>query len=113
MYTPNLVSILFYDQPLSIFKFDDVMPTSRIVRLISPGSLGNDDVVKFLFTTISPENQNFTFMIHLPRSEGSIISITENSLFSFSNYFPSPPISCEQSLSNLSHYQLSKFMLFN
>ena len=31
MYTPNLVSILFYDQPLSIFKFDDVMPTSRIV----------------------------------------------------------------------------------
>ena len=30
MYTPNLVSILFYDQPLSIFKFDDVMPTSRI-----------------------------------------------------------------------------------
>ena len=30
MYTPNLVSILFCDQPLSIFKFDDVMPTSRI-----------------------------------------------------------------------------------
>ena len=30
MYTSNLVSILFYDQPLSIFKFDDVMPTSRI-----------------------------------------------------------------------------------
>ena len=29
MYTPSLVSILFYDQPLSIFKFDDVMPTSR------------------------------------------------------------------------------------
>ena len=23
-------SLLFYDQPLSIFKFDDVMPTSRI-----------------------------------------------------------------------------------
>ena len=32
MYTPNLVSILFYDQPLSIFKFDDIMPTSRILR---------------------------------------------------------------------------------
>ena len=31
MYTPNLVSILFDDQPLSIFKFDDVMPTLRIV----------------------------------------------------------------------------------
>ena len=30
MYTPNLVSILFYDQPLSILKFDDVMPTSRM-----------------------------------------------------------------------------------
>ena len=30
MYTSNLVSILFYDQPLSIFKFDDIMPTSRI-----------------------------------------------------------------------------------
>ena len=32
MYTPNLVSILFYDQLLSIFKFDDVMPTSRMER---------------------------------------------------------------------------------
>ena len=30
MYTPNLVSILFCGQPLSIFKFDDVMPTSRM-----------------------------------------------------------------------------------
>ena len=26
------MSILFDDQPLSIFKFDDVMPTSRIVK---------------------------------------------------------------------------------
>ena len=43
MYTPNLVSILFYDQPLSIFKFDDVMPTSRIAGngvLLSKHSLG-------------------------------------------------------------------------
>ena len=30
MYNPNLASILFYDQPLSISNFDDVMPTSRI-----------------------------------------------------------------------------------
>ena len=34
MYIPNLVSILFYDQPLSIFKFDDVMPTSRICSIL-------------------------------------------------------------------------------
>ena len=37
MYTPNLVSILLYHQPLSIFKFDDVMPTSRIEHLLRLG----------------------------------------------------------------------------
>ena len=37
MYTPNLVSILFYDQPLRIFKFDDIMPTSRIISILAEG----------------------------------------------------------------------------
>ena len=35
MYTLNLVSILFYDQPLSILKFDDVMPTSIITCVLT------------------------------------------------------------------------------
>ena len=30
MCNPNLVSILFHDQPFSSFEFDDVMPTSRM-----------------------------------------------------------------------------------
>ena len=42
MYTPNLVSILFYDPRLSIFKFDDVMPTSRIENY--PTSLAHNSV---------------------------------------------------------------------
>ena len=42
MYTPNLVSILFYDRPLSIFKFDDVMPTSRIISINKISCLYNN-----------------------------------------------------------------------